>query len=119
MHEDATTRSTAQHYEAVGDAVQILDQKQGDDGRTWYQVRFQSGATDWVNGQFAAISGRDSTERLSPAVSPSPASEGPIPIREPVSGSFECPYDTDKRDRRCGVRSAYSRPGGAAPVCYR
>ena len=33
-------------------------------------------------------------------------------------GSCPCPYNTDKAGRKCGARSAYSRPGGAAPLCY-
>lgn len=33
-------------------------------------------------------------------------------------GSCPCPYNTDRGGRRCGKRSAYSRPGGYAPVCY-
>lgn len=46
-----------------------------------------------------------------PSPSPSPVATGPI--REPVSGSCDCPYDTDSAGRRCGGRSAYSRPGEA------
>ena len=34
------------------------------------------------------------------------------------SGSCPCPYNTDRGGRRCGGRSAYSRPGGAEPLCY-
>jgi hypothetical protein len=34
------------------------------------------------------------------------------------SGSCPCPYSTDRAGRRCGARSAYSRPGGAAPLCF-
>jgi hypothetical protein len=34
------------------------------------------------------------------------------------SGSCPCPYNVDRRGRRCGARSAYSRPGGAMPLCY-
>jgi hypothetical protein len=34
------------------------------------------------------------------------------------SGSCPCPYSTDRAGRRCGARSAYTRPGGAAPLCY-
>jgi endonuclease YncB( thermonuclease family) len=34
------------------------------------------------------------------------------------SGSCPCPENTDRAGRRCGERSAYSRPGGAAPLCY-
>ena len=33
-------------------------------------------------------------------------------------GSCACPYNTDRGGRRCGKRSAYSKPGGYAPICY-
>lgn len=33
-------------------------------------------------------------------------------------GNCPCPYNTDRAGRRCGGRSAYSRPGGRAPLCY-
>ena len=33
-------------------------------------------------------------------------------------GSCPCPYNVDRAGRRCGARSAYSRPGGASPICY-
>jgi len=29
-----------------------------------------------------------------------------------------CPDDTMRNGRTCGGRSAYSRPGGASPLCY-
>lgn len=34
------------------------------------------------------------------------------------SGNCPCPYNTDRRGRSCGRRSAYSREGGEAPFCY-
>jgi hypothetical protein len=34
------------------------------------------------------------------------------------SGSCPCPYHVDRAGRRCGARSAYSRPGGRAPLRY-
>ena len=34
------------------------------------------------------------------------------------SGNCPCPYNVDRAGRRCGGRSAYSRPGGASPLCY-
>jgi hypothetical protein len=34
------------------------------------------------------------------------------------SGNCPCPENRDRAGRRCGKRSAYSRPGGAAPHCY-
>ncbi len=33
-------------------------------------------------------------------------------------GSCPCPYHRDRANRRCGKRSAWSRPGGASPICY-
>lgn len=33
-------------------------------------------------------------------------------------GNCPCPYNVDRAGRSCGRRSAYSRPGGASPLCY-
>ena len=33
-------------------------------------------------------------------------------------GNCPCPYNSDRAGRQCGGRSAYSRPGGRAPLCY-
>lgn len=38
--------------------------------------------------------------------------------RADYPGNCACPDDRDKRGHRCGRRSAYSRPGGYAPLCY-
>ena len=35
------------------------------------------------------------------------------------SGACACPYNTMSNGSRCGKRSAYSKPGGAEPLCYR
>lgn len=34
------------------------------------------------------------------------------------SGNCPCPYNHASNGSRCGGRSAYSRPGGASPICY-
>ena len=42
-------------------------------------------------------------------------------IKESIAsyrGSCPCPYSVTRNGRRCGKRSAYSRPGGASPLCY-
>lgn len=42
-------------------------------------------------------------------------------IRQSIAsyaGSCPCPYNVDRGGRRCGGRSAYSRPGGRSPICY-
>jgi hypothetical protein len=35
------------------------------------------------------------------------------------SGRCPCPYNIMSNGRRCGGRSAYSRPGGKSPICYK
>ena len=32
--------------------------------------------------------------------------------------SCACPYSRDRAGRRCGRRSAYSKPGGYSPICF-
>lgn len=34
------------------------------------------------------------------------------------SGNCPCPYSVMRNGRRCGGNSAYSKPGGASPLCY-
>lgn len=34
------------------------------------------------------------------------------------SGSCPCPYNTARNGSRCDGPSAYSKPGGASPLCY-
>jgi hypothetical protein len=33
-------------------------------------------------------------------------------------GSCPCPYSVARNGSSCGGRSAYSKPGGASPICY-
>ncbi len=33
-------------------------------------------------------------------------------------GTCACPYSTDRRGRKCGSRSAHSKPGGYSPICF-
>ncbi len=35
------------------------------------------------------------------------------------SGNCPCPYNQASNGSLCGKRSAYSKPGGAEPFCYR
>lgn len=34
-------------------------------------------------------------------------------------GSCPCPYNRTRNGSRCGKRSAYSKPGGYEPICYK
>jgi hypothetical protein len=63
------------------------------------------------------------TAVLLPSWGASAASGGDVQqaIRQSIaaySGSCPCPYSTDRAGRRCGGRSAHSRGGGAAPLCF-
>ena len=60
----------------------------------------------------------NSTPEPKPEPTQTPQVNLDAPVRDPVSGSCDCPYDTDRRGRSCGKRSAYSRPGGRSPICY-
>ena len=35
------------------------------------------------------------------------------------SGRCPCPYTVMKNGKACGGKSAYSKPGGKSPLCYR
>lgn len=35
------------------------------------------------------------------------------------SGNCPCPYNAARNGSRCGKRSAYSKPGGYAPLCFK
>ncbi|HEX8526161.1 hypothetical protein [Allosphingosinicella sp.] len=75
-----------------------------------------------TRGRLAALAIVGATLALSPTASAqSDAQIKQRLIRQSIanySGSCPCPYNVDRAGRRCGARSAYSRPGGAAPLCY-
>jgi Bacterial SH3 domain len=56
IREGASKNAKARHYGFAGDPVKILDEKQGNNGNTWYKVQFvRSGAEGWVSGNFVAL----------------------------------------------------------------
>ena len=79
--------------------------------------------TDLVGlaGSSRAIGSLPCSSSARVAAGPTDAEIRQILVRQSVarySGSCACPYNTDRGGRRCGRRSAYSRPGGASPLCY-
>ena len=51
-----SSQSSDKGYGLVGDPVQVLNQAQGDDGWTWYWVKFDgSGAEGWIRSDFIEI----------------------------------------------------------------
>jgi choline dehydrogenase-like flavoprotein len=58
---------------------------------------------------------------VTPALAASDDQIRSLIIRESIAvypGPCPCPYNTMRNGRACGRRSAYSRPGGYAPICY-
>jgi hypothetical protein len=76
-------------------------------------------STRWLLAAIAAIFA------LMPAAAQTPHGDDQIRDRmiaasiAGYTGSCPCPYSTDRAGRRCGGRSAWSRPGGASPLCFR
>lgn len=97
----------------------------------WVEVRLNSGSTGWMNATYLSTS-VPLAPKASRSVSSQIAQQAPAPafdraqvlqaiIAESIasySGSCPCPYNTDRAGHSCGRRSAYSKPGGASPICY-
>ncbi len=49
VYSEPSSSSNSPHYGLVGDRVTVLNTAQGDDGRLWSQVQFDSGARGWVS----------------------------------------------------------------------
>lgn len=109
--------SDSSYYEL---ALQKIDEYQGNadyaqQARAAVLQREAEIAAEEERARQAAIAAEEERQRQA-AQQAAPQQSGPA--RAPRSGSCDCPYDTDSAGRRCGGRSAYSRPGGASPVCY-
>lgn len=103
---------------------------------SWLAVRAPSGKQGWVKSSYTtklAPAGphRTTTARPSAPTDPSTGSRAPSTsdddIRDELiersiasySGNCPCPYNRNSRGNRCGGNSAYSRPNGKAPLCFR
>ncbi len=49
VYASPSTSANSPHYGLSGDVVSILNATQGNDGNTWYQVKFDSGASGWIS----------------------------------------------------------------------
>lgn len=56
VHSEPSINSRSPHYGLVGDQVTVLESTRGNDGYTWYYVRFpQSGAEGWIRGDLVQV----------------------------------------------------------------
>ncbi|MBS7543199.1 SH3 domain-containing protein [Ancylobacter oerskovii] len=101
----------------------------GESRGNWRRVRLD-GQEGWVSSRYLSAQPPSVTtpvrepSRTVARVAAEPDEDdddsgGVTPIREPYVGTCDCPYDVMRNGRSCGGRSAYSRPGGRKPKCYR
>ena len=59
LREQPTTQATSKGYGLVGDPVQLQKAAEGEQGLTWYYVKFDgAGAEGWIRGDFIDTSGQ-------------------------------------------------------------
>ncbi len=81
LRAEPTIASTLRGYGLVGDRVSVLDQTQGFDGYTWYNVQFpRSRAIGWIRGDLLIIDSQEQTCTVQ-ANTPNP-SENIAPVPE-------------------------------------
>jgi SH3-like domain-containing protein len=93
----------------------------------WLQVSFSQG-TGWVHADYVVAKARSAAPRkrsLQPQPTRAMGSTNAQIVQAIIAGSLAsyrgrcpCPYNIMSNGRRCGGRSAYSRPGGHSPICY-
>ncbi|WP_010140081.1 SH3 domain-containing protein [Oceanicola sp. S124] len=112
---------------AQGHRVTVLEQRDG-----WARVAAATPqGSAWVSARYLAPAPSGQPTKLAAPAPPKRQTAAPSSaeitrarqaiIRQSIAaypGSCPCPYNVDRGGRRCGGRSAWSRPGGYAPVCY-
>lgn len=98
----------------------------------WVEVRHPISAVEgWMSARRLSMKAPvdDDAEDEAPAARPKPTVPAPLDtiaigaalIARSIAsypGSCPCPHNVDRGGRRCGGRSAHSRGGGRAPLCY-
>ncbi|WP_350297324.1 SH3 domain-containing protein [Agrobacterium arsenijevicii] len=108
----------------AGKKVSLL----GQDGE-WSRIRDSLTQKEgWIAGRFLSDRQPQKERTVKPAETTVKSPPGISPliiiqriIAESVASypsSCACPYSTDRGGRRCRNRSAYSKPGGYAPICF-
>ena len=106
---------------AEGTVVERVSQVDG-----WIQIQTPLGqgwmATRFLSPEKPSVVSQTEPSRAVAAPSSVEVSRAKAEIiRQSIAsyaGSCPCPYNSDRAGRRCGGRSAWSRPGGYSPICY-
>lgn len=105
-----------------GEAVVVLDRSPG-----WVHIRHERTQREgWIaQKRLRNEAPAKAEEQVKPSVSATAALSTAAIAKLLIAASIEaypsscaCPYQSDRGGRSCGRRSAYSRPGGFAPLCY-
>ncbi|CAA2137654.1 hypothetical protein MBLL_00763 (plasmid) [Methylobacterium bullatum] len=105
-----------------GEAVTVLARS-----NEWVQVRNERTQREgWIAKKRLRDEAPEQFEKpVKPTISPSVALGTAAIAKLLITASIDaypsscaCPYQSDRGGRSCGRRSAYSRPGGFAPLCY-
>lgn len=106
---------------AQGAAITYAGESQGN----WRKVVAANGQHGWMHKDYLSNQTAEPVvARAAPANFARPVDDRALKQRiiksslARYSGNCPCPYNRDSAGRRCGARSAYSRPGGASPICY-
>ena len=122
MRTDASLTARVSAVVGIGKRVKVLNYRSG-----WFSVNYAN-RTGWISERYLNENPPPlpqksvSSSRLMPPPAANrvmPAHQTGQPVRSPYVGTCDCPYDLMRNGRSCGGRSAYSRPGGRSPVCYR
>lgn len=105
-----------------GMTVQVI----GTEGR-WAKLAHPLGDQVWIHRDYLATPKAYQALQTSARTTAAPSVPNPNVIRDALiqrsiahyPGNCPCPYNRDRAGRKCGKRSAYSRPGGHSPLCYR
>jgi uncharacterized protein YgiM (DUF1202 family) len=66
LRSQPTVQSASKGYGLVGDSVRLLKASEGNNGLTWYLVKFdESGAEGWIRGDFVNTSGTAASNTVS------------------------------------------------------
>ena len=108
----------------LGTRLNVLGHRDG-----WLHVSLAGGGRGWVAARHTvAATAGGSPVKPPPAAAAAPrAVPGSNARKDQIiarsigsySGNCPCPYNVDRAGHQCGKRSAYSKPGGASPICYR
>jgi hypothetical protein len=91
----------------------------------WFEVELSNGSTGWMNAQFLSVAKPRPPAQVVAEPPKKPAPDPSAVVRAIIAdsiasypGNCPCPYNTDRAGRSCGRRSAWSKAGGYAPLCY-